>query len=276
MSEGKVFGIILPHMRAFGGVRRFLEVGTQLTLRGHQVLYFVGEKSDLNWFGSKVRPRVRSWNETPYNVDIMLIGDPTPQCAGKLSHVASHTHVFFWVIAGGDYLKMYRKIYETESDRLHFLLNNRVFLKYFPDKSFLCEGGVNTRLFRIDRKLKVGYYAGRGRIKGEPEIINALKDLPHIKLMPIEGMTSPELVKKYQELDYFVAWETREGWSNTAAEALSCGVSVVSNGRNVEPFANRVITVDDLKQFFSEPMADYSWQVVTDKLEKIFLDVGAM
>lgn len=275
MNEGKMFGIILPHMRAFGGVRRFLEVGTCLTLRGHQVIYFVGEKSDLTWFGSKSKPRVRSWNETPYNVDIMLIGDPTPQCASKLSHVAPHTNVFVWVIAGGDYLKMYRKIYDTESDRLHFLVNNRVFLKYFPN-AHLCEGGVNTRLFRIDRQLKVGYYAGRGSIKGEPEIVKALSDLKHVKLIPIQGLTSPELVRKYQTLDYFVAWESREGWSNTAAEALSCGIPVVSNGCNVEPFSDKVIVVDDLREFFNEPMAAFAWERITDNLEKIFCGVGLL
>lgn len=262
-------------MRAFGGVRRFLEVGTCLTQRGHQVIYFVGEVSDLKWYGDKAHPRVRNWNEIPYNVDIMLIGDPTSACAGKLTHVAKHTQVFFWVIAGGQYLDMYRKIYATESDRLHFVVNNRVFMKHFP-KAYLCEGGVNTRLFKISRKLRVGYYAGRGRIKGEPIIINALKNVPHVKLVPIQGYTSHELVGIYQSLDYFVAWEGREGWSNTAAEALSCGVPVVSNGCNVEPFSNRVILVDDLREFFLQPMSEFSWDETTNKLMRVFELAGAL
>jgi len=270
-----MFGIILPHMRAFGGVRRFLEIGTHLTQRGHQVIYFVGEKSDLSWFGDKVRPRVRSWNETPYNVDIMLIGDPTPQCVSKLTHVEAHTQVFLWVIAGGEYLNMYRSIYNMESERLHFVVNNRVFLKYFP-KAHMCEGGVNTRLFRRGRKLKVGYYAGRGKSKGEPDIVSALSDLKSIDLIPIQGKTSHELVKVYQNLDYFVSWETREGWSNTSAEALACGVPVVSNGVNVEPFENRVIVVGDLRAFFQDPMRDFSWGETTDKLIHIFELTGAL
>lgn len=280
---GKVFGVILPHMRAFGGVRRFLEVGQCLTRltdetdenQKHQVIYFVGEMSDLTWYGDKAKPRVRSWNETPYNVDVLLIGDPTPQCASKISHVAKHTHVFYWVIAGGEYLDMYRKIYANEHPRLHFIVNNRVFLKHFP-KAFLCEGGVNTRLFKIHRKLRVGYYAGRGRIKGEPIIVESLKDLPHVKLVPIAGHTTQELVTVYQKLDYFVAWEAREGWSNTAAEALACGVPVVSNGVNVEPFSNRVILVDDLRAFFESPMHDFSWQETTDKLVNIFNLTGVL
>jgi len=275
MSQRKVFGVILPHMRAFGGVRRFLEIGTCLTRLGHQVIYFVGEVSDLKWYGDKAKPRVRSWNETPYNVDIMLIGDPTNACAGKLSHVVGHTQVFFWVIAGGEYRAMYEKIYKTESKRLHFIVNNRVFLKHYP-KSYLCEGGVNTHLFKSTRKLRVGYYAGRGRIKGEPTIVDALYDVPQVKLIPIQGRTSQELVLIYNSLDYFVAWEGREGWSNTAAEALACGVPVVSNGCNVEPFSNRVILVDDLREFFTQPMGDFSWQETTDKLLNIFKLTGAM
>jgi hypothetical protein len=116
----------------------------------------------------------------------------------------------------------------------------------------------------------VGYYAGRGALKGEDAIVSALSGVPHVELVPIAGLSHRDLVEAYSSLNYFVAWESREGWSNTAAEALSCGVPVVTNGVGCEPFLDRCITVPDLRRFFERPLHEFSWEVVCMKLADIW------
>ena len=264
-------GIILPHLRIFGGIRRFLEVGRLLMAHGHDVTYYVKETGPLAWYDPIFSPKIELWPKT-YPLATYLIGDPPsfPQLA-KIGHLE---HVYVWVIAGGKYIPMYQKLY-NEPSRLpfnHFLLNNRVFLPSFPSAR-LCEGGVNTRRF-TPWIIRVGYYAGRGEMKGESHIVKSLSNIKHIDLVPIEGFGHNALVEVYRSLHYFVAWEQRPGWSNTAAEALACGISVVTNGVNVEPFRNRCIVVEDLRDFFVKPMEEWSWYNTVDRLEQIWKEDG--
>ena len=68
-----------------------------------------------------------------------------------------------------------------------------------------------------------------------------------------------------------MAWESRGGGTcNTAAEAIASGLTVVTNGVNTEPYANRVIKVDNLREFFTDPMKEFSWDRIADKLLEIF------
>jgi len=251
-------GAILPHLKAFGGVRRFLEVGQVLMSRGHDYRVFSKEPGGLDWFD--YAGPIEGWDRI--EADVLLIGDPPSfrvldRADGK---------VYVWVIAGGHYTKQYKAV----EGRYSILLNNRIFLEEFPNAR-LCEGGVNTDRFKPNT-LRVGYYAGRGSIKGEQQIIRTLGDV--VKLVPIQGYSDAELPFVYRSLDYFVCAETRDGWPNTAAEALACGVPVVSSSRNTLPFAGRVIQVESLRGFFERPMSEFSWSQVCDRLEEIWREDG--
>jgi len=68
-----------------------------------------------------------------------------------------------------------------------------------------------------------------------------------------------------------VAWEMEGGFSNTAAEALACGLPVVTNGNNCEPFLDKVIVVKSLREFFTNPMKNNTWDKTVDNLLKIIL-----
>lgn len=257
-------GILLPHMRAFGGVRRFLEVGNHLVKLNWSVGYYVGEFSDTSWFGQAILGDISHWND-PFNVPIMLVGDPPS--FKHLIRCYSSTSIYIWVIAGGDYTKAYQD-YHKENPKARFLINNRSFRSDFPYATLL-EGGVNTDFFKPVNKIRVGYYAGRGSTKGESHIVESLSPLPSVELVPIQGMSSEQVREVFSTLKYFVAWEQRPGWSNTSAEALACGVPVVTNGINCEPFADRCIVVKDLRKFFESPMDEFSWRGVANKLNSM-------
>lgn len=277
------FGLVVPHLRMFGGVRRFLELHQWLEKAGHRAQIFTGEHSDTRWFDREVVPYgLRDLVDIPQaaEVEIWIVGDPPT--FRVLNGITKPTYIY--VIAGGVYTQQYLKLYNEQRPNVKFLLNNRVFQPSFPNAR-LCEGGVNTNVFRTwwepntspSRVPRVGYYKGRGRIKGEDLIVKALATAP-VQLIPLEGLTTYQLVNAYRDLSYFVCWEQRPGWANMAAEALACGCTVITNGVNVEPFIDRCIVLQDeraLREFFTvSPMEDFSWENTTKRFLQILRDDG--
>jgi len=259
---------ILPHLKPFGGVRRFLEIGNVFTAMGHQFTIYPTDYEEIDWFAytGKISPP-GVWVKD----EVCLIGDPPS--FDRLQEVALPSEkIFVYVIAGEKYLPMYAKLYNNHP----FIVNNRVFLEEFPTAT-LIEGGVNTTHFWPEGKIRVLYYAGRGRIKGEETIVEALKDIDRVTLIPLKDIPNADLPGLYSSADYFVSWESRPGWSNTAAEALSCGLTVVTNGRNCEPFVKFCIqlsSVTELTEFFGGPMNEFDWKVVCEKLLELWKEHG--
>jgi len=264
---------ILPHLDQFGGVRRFLEIGNVFMQRGVDFTIFARRGTRCDWFD--YQGKIQDWSRIA--ADYILVGDPP---SFKILSRAKGK-IFIYVIAGGRFLSMYQAAY----GKYPFIINNRIFQKYFP-KSFLIEGGVNVHHF-IPKKsipstsnVQILFYDVVRGGKDTKYIRNSLQGISGIKLIGLRGLRNDKLVQAYHKGDFFVPWETREGWSNMAAEALSCGLTVVTNGNNCEPFKDKVIVVKDLRQFFSDPhnrkirkpgsMKDFSWERVVDQLLKAF------
>ena len=259
---------LVPYMLPFGGIRRFLEVGNTLSSRGHDyTIYTKDAEGSDKW--KNYAAKISSWKDADFTfeADVVLIGDPHTLEVLDDPSVTISGKVYIWVIAAGIgiFLERYKK-YEAKGYTM--ILNTRLYNKEFPNAR-LCEGGVNTNIF-YPKTLRVGYYAGRGAYKGEWHIIESLKDLKHVVPVAIRGLDTPDLVKAYRRLDYFVCSETKDGWPNMAAEAIACGIPVVSDSKNTDPFLDRVIRVKDLREFFENPMERFSWDRVCDRLEGIW------
>lgn len=256
----KTIGAVVPSLRRLGGVRHFLEVGNVLVDRGYKYTVFSDavEEKNLTWFDYK--GICARW-EYGISSDILLIGDPqllpaVKQMKGK---------IYVWVMASGPY----KKLYDAYYGKFPFIVNNRWFLKDYPEAK-LCEGGVNINHFR-PKKRRVLFYSGgaRGLQKQGHVIYEQLGDLSDIELVELQNLDNNQLVDAYHRGDYFVSWEVEGGFSNTSAEALACGLPVVTNGHNCEPFLDKVIIVKNLREFFTEPMKKNSWEKTVDDLLKI-------
>ena len=253
-------GAIIPYLGGCGGIRRFLELGNAFVKKGIGYTLYTKEMWDYPWF--KCNFPIKDWSSI--EADYILVGDCPcfvilPTVKGK---------IFIYVIAGGHFLEGYQAVY----GKYPFILNNRVFSKHFPN-SYLVEGGVNTEWF-TPRKRKVLFYDSERTCKNSDFIREQLSGLDNIELIGLKDLDNERLREAYREGDYYISAESREGWGNMAAEALACGLTVVTNGVNCEPFRDRVIVVDNLRQFFSDPMKEFSWDRVADKLLQVFKDEG--
>ena len=256
-AKGKI-GAFLPHLRKYGGVRRYIELGNAFVDLGYDYTLFTpSREGEENWnFKGKYEPI----DQKKLKADFLLCSEPSifhllPRVTGD---------VYIYVNGGGeDNMAAFRRVY----NRYPFVLNNRVFYKWFPN-AYLVEGGVDTSFWKPKKKRpKVAYYNSFFQNKGEAYIKKELSDI--VELIPFCGLDDEQLRELYYSVDYFVSAEHQVGWANPSIEALSCGVPVVVAGINCEPFENGVIKVKSLRQFFKHPALEFDWH----NTAKQFLDI---
>jgi len=68
-------GAILPHLKVFGGVRRYIELGNALVSRGHEYVIYTPEGSGCTWieFKGDVR-RLDELKDSRH--DVVMTGSP--------------------------------------------------------------------------------------------------------------------------------------------------------------------------------------------------------
>ena len=262
---GYQIAVILPHCQLFGGVRRFFELGEIFIRQGHQMLVFTPEGTSPEWFdfsGSVIALK----EIDRYTPDLLFITEPVflPQ----LLQSRARLKVFYHVGPRADLRPV------LKHPGIHIFSNStnmyRRDKKKYGIDTVKAYGGVHipSEAKRIDEKQDPFLIMCYGRLsrkgKGTHLVVSAVKKL-HRKGLPVKLLLfdSPlddnGLVKiknfdpgfpfefiinhpvddnenLFKRANVFVAVEKKGGWSNTAAEAMACGVPLIASNIGTNDF----------------------------------------
>ncbi len=258
---------LLPHVEIWGGVRRYLELGNELVLRGHEFILYTPDGEKPKWLD--FRGEMRSFASLKeQSHDVALCSEYS--LLSEFQALPARIKFFYFVLAGH---RLEKKVV-----RLPFLfLGNssglcRRLERRYGIRCELAAGGINPDLFypletpRPKDEFRILCY---GRIyrrrKGIHFVLKAVEKLwrryPQVKLLlfdsPVKGEArdSRSLVETpvpheffwnlpqslmawmYSQADIFVSAERRAGWSNPTAEAMACGLPVICTPSGTEDFA---------------------------------------
>lgn len=252
-------GVILPHTKLYGGVKRFLELGNIFIELGHTFTVYTIEGKAPTWYDFK--------GETKTFVDLKkddidALFTTEVRFLEQLVTANTKKKIFYHV-------RMTEKVQKTLKypDIEVFACSTNIYLydkKKYGIEAFKALGGVNVLnyLKKTDYSVKVRPFCvmayGRlaEKVKGTKYVVKACEKLYkkgyNIKLLLFDTAISEKAQKlidnfstcvpydfvqnhpfdKNSELfnraDVFVAAEGHAGWSNTVAEAMACALPVIA------------------------------------------------
>jgi len=259
--------VVLPHVDVFGGVRRYLEIGNELSNRGDYFVLFHPEGGSPDWFDFKgITKSFSSLGAETYDIGLCSEYSVLPH----FEKLNARTKFFYFIQEG------HKKEKEVVKKSYFFLGNskgicNRIEKKYnIP--CYRALGAVNPEIFfPLEKKIRRDEFRilcyGRiyKRVKRVKHIIRAVEGLykkyPHLKLVFFDSLVGEDkrdprpMIKTpvphefylnlpqskmawlYSQADIFVSAERRAGWSNTTAEAMACQIPVVCTRSGTRDFA---------------------------------------
>jgi glycosyltransferase involved in cell wall biosynthesis len=255
-----ILGAILPHVKLYGGVRRFFELGNAFIEKGHNFNIYTPDGYPPDWIVSKIK--VKSFTELfKESNDILFFTDR------KLKDVVLKANSGFKVFYHVSRRIKVREIIKDKRFQI-FACSQNVWKHdkfWFGISPYKVIGGVNTISYfeKKQSQKKPGepvYIMTYGRIcekiKGADLIVSACEKLykkyPNIRLILFDSPQNKEMeeaisaftskvpfefiinhpVEKNTELfhkaDIFVSAEKQTGWANTVAEAMASGIPVIA------------------------------------------------
>ncbi len=252
-------GVILPHTKLYGGVKRFLELGNIFIELGHQFTVYTIEGKAPDWYDFKGDTKPFNALKTD-DIDALfttetkflneLVGANTKRrifyhvrITEKLAPVLKHKNIEIFACSSNIYLHDKKK-YGIEDFKA---LGGVDVSNYQPKTSY----EVKDRPFCI-----MAYGRLVERVKGTKYIISACEKLYkkgyNIRLLLFDtavNAKAQELINTFtttvpfdfiqnhpfdrnselfNRADIFVAAERHAGWSNTVSEAMACALPVIA------------------------------------------------
>jgi glycosyltransferase involved in cell wall biosynthesis len=259
------YGVLVPSVGVFGGVRRFIEIGNELIRRGHRYTLYcpTGARPDWIRFDGGVKP-LSALADSRHQVlicnDAYVVGD--------FERARADLKLFYFALEN---IKNERRL--ARHPGWTILANSTGLCRYLMFRHGVRAekviGGINLQTFNVPtgerrpgeffRVLVFGRLSRRK--KGVPIAVHAVESAARslartgggraIKLvlfdhlgegntedprkefrssLPFEfhlNLSQPDLAALYTSCDLFVSAEKRAGWANTVAESMACGVPVV-------------------------------------------------
>lgn len=253
---------ILPHLKKYGGVRRYIQFGKELVNKGIPYTLYVGDISDTSFaeqlgFTGSIKPLSDISNSTE---DVIICGD-----AGSLKYLDESPAR----------LKVVNVIFPPDSNYLlgnyGQYLSNPEYLVVgnskdwngtltWQDNWFTIPGAVDFSLFKPVLYGKEGFsvlfFAKNRPWKGKEYILKAVdalhstfkdirfgyfdsevhSDIPDY-ITPHINVPQEEMHKVYGDYSVFLSMEELAGWQNTVAEAMACTCACVTTAIGTKDFA---------------------------------------
>ncbi|HEU5147623.1 MAG TPA: glycosyltransferase family 4 protein [Chryseosolibacter sp.] len=268
-SERKlVLGVILPHTKIFGGVKRFFEIANILISKGHTFTVFTPEGKSPDWF--PFSGEVLTLDQiSRYKFDALFITEPA--FLGALDQANTTIKIFYAVLQ-----RRYIRKVAARRDLIMFA-NSTPLYEYLGGSRnqhlIKCIGGIDLNKFGYrQREMKdpsdpfivLAYGRFYRKKKGTLMVVKSCERLYrqgyNIKLMLFDSPVDEDSRKKvkefscavpfeffvdhpverlpelYYKADLFVSAERNAGWSNTSAEAMACGLPVVATRSGTSDF----------------------------------------
>ena len=269
VSERKlVLGVILPHTKIFGGVKRFFEIGNILISKGHSFTVFTPEGKSPDWFPFQGEVLMLD-NLSNYKFDALFITEP--EFLGALDQANTILKIFYAVLQ-----RRYIRKVAARRDLIMFANSTRLYEYLGGDRNqnlAKCIGGIDLKKFQFQPlKLKaasepfvvLAYGRFYRKKKGTSMVVKSCENLHrrgyNLKLLLFDSPVDEQSRRKVKEFscavpfeffvdypverlpelyhmaDLFVSAERNAGWSNTSAEAMACGVPVVATSSGTSDF----------------------------------------
>lgn len=254
-------GVLLPHTKLYGGVKRFLELGNIFVAKGHHFFVFTPDGKAPDWFLFK--GEMATFNALP-NYQLDALWTTTVEYM-PLVLASNAKHKIFYHVRKSDHVRKLMKNPQVEV----FACSTNIYnydLKKFGRKTFKAIGGVTVANYTPKKDYKVegrpfvvmAYGRLSERVKGTHYVIGACEKLYakgyNIKLLLYDTPTSEKAAEKIRNFscrcpyeyvlnhpfdknselfgraDCFVSAENPKfsGWNNSVAEAMACALPVVS------------------------------------------------
>lgn len=256
-----ILGVLLPHTKLYGGVKRFLELGNIFVAKGHKFIVFTPEGKAPDWFNFK--GEMGTFDQLPeYELDALWT--TTVKFMPMILESKARHKIFYHVRKSDDVRRLMNNP-EVEV----FACSSNVYeydLKKYGRESFKAIGGVTVDSYipktdyRVEGRPFIVMAYGRlsERVKGTYYVVNACEKLYaqgyNIKLLLFDSPTSEQAAERiknftckcpfefvlnhpfdknselFARADCFVSAENPNysGWNNTVAEAMACALPVIT------------------------------------------------
>ncbi len=258
---------VLPHFEVFGGVRRYIEIGNELSKRGHDFVIFTPDGLPPRWLDFKGKTSPFSHLEEEI-FDACFCSEYS--VLDQFERLKAKQKFFYFLLEGhkkerevmrkdfvflGNSEGICRRIEKRYGVRCLKLAGGVNLLTFYPSQRegskdefrILCYGRLSRKrkgishviraaesLYKKHPNLKLILFdslVGRGRIDSPPVLPIKIPYEFHLNL-PQEKMAW-----LYSQADVFVSAERRAGWSNTTAEAMACKIPVICTKSGTQDFA---------------------------------------
>jgi len=256
-----ILGVLLPHTKLYGGVKRFLELGNIFVEKGHRFIVFTPDGKSPTWFNFKGEMQTFDCiNDTEFDALWTTTVKMMPRVLASTAR-----HKIFYHVRKSERLGKLLKKPEVEV----FACSSNVYeydLKKYHRTAFKAIGGVTIANYQPKQSYEVkgrpfvvmAYGRLAERVKGTKYVVKACERLYskgyNIKLLlydtpldersakrikeftckcPFEFVTNHPFERNselFNKADCFVSAENPKytGWNNTVAEAMACALPIIS------------------------------------------------